>query len=262
MSDGSDSVLHKLVCICDTHLVPRGQMLHGLDPEFRLRACVDDIVRNHSDAFSCVVLGDLAHKADPAAYDLFREIVALLPMPVHLMIGNHDRRSLLRERIPAAPSDGKGFVQSAFDTPAGRFILTDTVEEGTNGGSYCGDRQEWLIRQLELAGDRDIYLFMHHPPFDCGIPCLDRIGQNDKDDIARIIGGDARIKHLFLGHVHRPIAGSWKGIPFSSARATNHQVPFDLRELDHVPKSQEGPQYRVVFIQPDQVVVHWHDYLS
>jgi Icc protein len=38
----------------------------------------------------------------------------------------------------------------------------------------------------------------------------------------------ARIRHVFFGHVHRPISGSWLGIPFSTLRGTNHQVCFDL----------------------------------
>jgi 3',5'-cyclic-AMP phosphodiesterase len=252
----------KLICVSDLHLAPPGQMLHQLDPEARMRACFRDIADNHADAICCVILGDLAHKADPAAYGLLRDALSMLPMPVHLMIGNHDRRETLRAGIPDVATDAAGFIQSSFDTDIGRFILTDTVEEGQDWGRYCSRRQDWLREELAAAGERPVYLFMHHPPFDCGIPCLDRIGQRDGDALADILRGNRNIRHLFLGHVHRPMAGSWLGLPFSSARGTNHQVPFDLRPLDHVPKSHEPPAYSIAFIDEDRVVVHFHDYLD
>jgi hypothetical protein len=45
-------------------------------------------------------------------------------------------------------------------------------------------------------------------------------------------------------------------------RGLNHQVPFDLHTVSPVPKSHEPPAYAVVFIDPDQVTVHFHDYLD
>ncbi len=252
----------KLICVGDPHLVPPGDALHGLDPEDRMRRCVADIATHHADAFACIVMGDLAHKADPDAYALFSRIITGLPMPVHLMIGNHDRRVLFTEWFPDTPRDPAGFVQTAFDTPVGRFILTDSVEEGQNGGTYCAARLDWLRGELARAGDRDIFLFMHHPPFDIGLPFLDRIGQADKAALADLLRGDRRIRHLFLAHIHRPLAGSWMGIPFSSARSLNHQVPLLFEDLPAVPKSHEPPSYSIALIDGEKVVVHIHDYLD
>jgi len=58
---------------------------------------------------------------------------------------------------------------------------------------------------------------------------MDRIALTDAAALIAVIKPNrARIRHLFFGHVHRPIAGSWLGIPFSTLRGTNHQVCFDL----------------------------------
>ena len=89
-------------------------------------------------------------------------------------MGNHDHRENFRNVFPATPCDENGFVQAVIDAAAGRFLLLDTVEEGQNWGSYCGKRRKWL-HQLEASHERPVYLFMHHPPFKIGIPCLDRI---------------------------------------------------------------------------------------
>ena len=37
--------------------------------------------------------------------------------------------------------------------------------------------------------------------------------------------------------LHRPISGSWRGIPYSTLRGINHQVPFDFDSVEVVPKS-------------------------
>ncbi len=252
----------KFVCVTDLHLVPAGRMLKGLDPAERLRACVEDIAAHHADAALCVVLGDLTHLAEPGAYDLLRDCLRALPMPVRLMIGNHDRRAAARAAFPDLADDGRGFVQQAFDTPAGRFLLLDTLNEGSSAGRYCPARLGWLRNELRLAGQRPVFLFMHHPPFDCGIPSLDRIRLRDDAALHALLAGHRNIRHLFLGHVHRPMSGSWAGIPFSSTRGTNHQVPLDLHTVDHVPHSHEPPSYAVVFADEARVVVHFHDYLD
>ena len=252
----------KIIHVTDTHLVARGEMLHGLDPEQRLAACIDDIAAHHADAHLCVITGDLAHRGEVGAYLVLQERLARLSMPVWLMVGNHDLRANFRAVFPDAPCDSDGFVQRVVNTPAGLFILLDTLEEGQNWGSFCARRRAWLEAALHSAQRAPVFLFMHHPPFDCGIPCLDRIGLRDSPAFAETVRPHHNIRHLFFGHYHRPVTGSWRGIPFSTMRGTNHQVPFDFLTVDYVPKSHEPPAYAVVFIDAGQVTVHFHDYLD
>jgi len=103
---------------------------------------------------------------------------------------------------------------------------------------------------------------MHHPPFDVNIPSLDDIGLLDKQPFAAAVAGFANIRHLFFGHAHRPIAGSWRGIPFTTMRGTNHGVEFDLETRGHVPKNHEPAAYAVVWLEADRVLVHFHDYME
>ena len=71
-----------------------------------------------------------------------------------------------------------------------------------------------------------------------------------------------QIRHLFFGHLHRPIAGSWLGIPMSTVRSMNHQTAFSLEDGPSIPGSFEPPAYCVVLIEADRVVVHFHDFLD
>ena len=253
----------KFIHLTDTHLVPGGERLHGLNPRDRLEACIDNINTEHADAERCVVTGDLADAGAPDAYRVLRESLARLRMPVHLVIGNHDRREEVLKAFPDTPVDAYGFVQGAVETSVGWFVLLDTVEQGHAWGSYCTKRLDWLRWTLTGVRRRPVYVFMHHPPFDVGIPCLDRLGLGDEGArIGDVLLAHNTVRHLFFGHVHRPVTGSWRGIPYSTLRGTNHQVPLDFEALEVVPKSHEPPAYAVVLLEPDQTTVHMHDYLD
>lgn len=82
----------KIIQITDTHLVPPGIAVNGVDPEKQLRAAVADIVEKHADADLLVMTGDLCNYGEPEAYELLRDILAPVSIPVQLMLGNHDRR--------------------------------------------------------------------------------------------------------------------------------------------------------------------------
>jgi 3',5'-cyclic AMP phosphodiesterase CpdA len=253
----------KIIQITDIHLVDRGVLLHGLDPTHQLETCIADINARNADADLCILTGDLSHNGAIGAYENLRALLRDLSIPYHFMIGNHDNRENLRKVFPDIPCDKNGFVQSVIDTAAGRFFLLDTVEQDRKWGIYCGKRRKWLQSQLESSCDRSVYLFMHHPPFKIGIPCLDRIRLMDNaDQIHKILEPYKNVEHIFFGHVHRPVAGSWRGIPFSMIRGTNHQVPYDLDALEKVPKSHEPPSYGIILLESEQTIVHFHDYLS
>ena len=44
----------KIIQITDTHLMPRGTELHGLNPCERLEACIASIKEIHADAELCI----------------------------------------------------------------------------------------------------------------------------------------------------------------------------------------------------------------
>ncbi len=254
----------KLIHITDTHLVEPGGILYDLDPRQRLDACIADINEQHGDAELCVITGDLTHWGEAAAYQNLKESLAALTVPVVPILGNHDDRPTFREYFPDAPVDADGFIQGVQDVSAGRFLYLDTNLEGTHAGWYCDKRFAWLEEQLCAAdGATPLYLFMHHPPFDIGMPSLDAIGIAQADAFAALIEPHRiKIRHLFFGHVHRPVSGSWLGIPVSTLRATNHQCWLDFRDVENPLGSHEPPAYAVVLIDDRAVVVHSHDYLD
>lgn len=256
----------KFIHLTDTHLTLPGNTLYDLNPLTRLQAAVESINSEHADADFCVITGDLTHTAQPEAYAALRETLAQCKVPVHVLMGNHDARETVLEYFPTLPCDSNGFIQYTIDTDAGVFVLMDTVEAGTHAGRYCAARREWLASVLEHAHSqsRDVFLFAHHPPFELGLGAMDDIGMADEDATAlnALLGRYRHVRHLFFGHIHRPISGHWQGISFSTLRGTNHQVAFDMHTTDMIPGSHEPPAYCVVLAEQDRLIVHYHDFLD
>jgi 3',5'-cyclic-AMP phosphodiesterase len=254
----------KLIHLTDTHLVLPGLKLYGLDPAARLAAAIVDINQHQADADLAIVTGDLTHWGEPEAYALFRETMDQLKIPYVAMVGNHDRRANCLAALPAAPQDENGFVQGYRNTPIGRLIFLDTLDEASHAGQLCQARLEWLEATLHASGaDQPLLIFMHHPPFEVGVHDMDRIALAERQAFLDVLAPYlSRVRHLFFGHVHRPISGSWRGMPFSTLRGTNHQVWFDLStDCAHL-ASHEPPAYSVVLASPATLVVHTHDFLD
>lgn len=251
----------KFIHLTDTHVIAPGQTLFGLDPSERLEAAVDSINAEHGDAEFVVLTGDMTHWGDPAAYTAFRAGIERLRMPVHLMVGNHDEGAGLRLAFPDLARDENGFVQTVFDTPHARCILLDTKAQGTHAGAYCAERRAWLETQLRNAPGQ-VLLFMHHPPLALGVPMMDRIMLQDSDLFHEVlIPHVPRIRHLFFGHLHRPVFGNWRGISFSCMRGLAHQVALEMQGSEAgVIGNLEPPAYGVVLLSDDAVVVHMHDF--
>ena len=163
-------------------------------------------------------------------------------------------------------AEGAGFVQGVWRTDAGKCLFLQTLQEGVHSGHYCEKRQAWLKAQLD-ADDDPVFLFMHHPPFEIGIVGMDGSRMLDSEALWSILEPhQTRIRHLFFGHIHRPIFGSWRGVPVSCMRSTNQQLALDLRDqtenpdIMRVPGNMEEPAYGVVLADRDTVIVHMHEY--
>lgn len=250
----------KLIQVSDLHFVPPGGSLYGLDPRARLEAAIADINENHGDAELCLFTGDLTDTGTPEAYGSLREVLSALRVPCRLLIGNHDDRENFSQAFPEAPPDENGFIQSVVRQPLGDLILLDTQEPDSHAGRFCARRQAWLRDRLAETRGRLAYIFMHHPPFDIGIPSMDRIRLMEPEGFTQIAEEAGNIAHIFFGHVHRPVSGSWRGIPFSALRSTVHQVRLDFETQDPVPIDTAAPAYNVILIEDGVTVVHHHEF--
>lgn len=248
----------KLIHISDLHLVTPGKTLLSLDPLARLDACLADIARLHADAALVVVSGDLSETGAPDTYAALKERLARFPLPVRLLLGNHDDRRNFAAAFPDH-MDAEGFAQAALDLPGGKVIALDTLDDGKVTGRLCPARLSWLEARLKEAAEQPVYVFMHHPPGKVHLPGLDTIGLAEPDAFFALLKAHGKVRHIFAGHLHRLISGEWRGIPFTVLRSTNHQTALDFIS-PHTSNSFEAPLYSIVLAEPDSLVIHFHQF--
>ncbi|WP_291859182.1 phosphodiesterase [Bradyrhizobium sp.] len=254
----------KFAVLTDTHFVPRGGKLYGLDPAERLAVAVEKINATHRDISFVILSGDLAHWGEQPAYASLASVLAGLHAPAILMMGNHDKRGAFRSEFAGADRDAHGFVQGVHVFDAATIVTLDTLNEETpdHAGILCEARLGFLAEALGTApADRPLLLFQHHPPFDSGLRYMDTIKLTNGEAEWDIIAGSRKPDYMFMGHLHRPIAGTWHGIPFHIQRALTHQVAFDFETEGHIPGTHESPDYSLVSVAEGNIAIHQCSFL-
>ncbi len=248
----------KLIHLTDLHITAPGGTIAGRDPIANLDRALNHALTRHADAAALFVTGDLSDWGDAADYRHLRERLDNLALPVHLGIGNHDDRAIFLEHFPHLGSDG--FVQYRADLPGHIALMLDTWEAGTHAGSFCEARAAWLDARLSEAA-APVLLFMHHNPVPIGIGPMDRIMQQDADRLGRVLDAHpGRVRHIFHGHCHLPLSGSFRGIPFSAPRGTNHAGWADFGNASFLAGSDLPESYAVALLTDEAVMVHMIEY--
>ncbi|MDO5642621.1 MAG: phosphodiesterase [Paracoccus sp. (in: a-proteobacteria)] len=239
----------KIIQITDTHLLPPGGRLHGIDPAAQLARITAHIVADHGDTDLVVITGDLCNDGDPSAYAMLADLLAPLRCEVRLLIGNHDARPAFRAAFPDHPVDAHGFVQSWMDTPDGRLLFLDSHEPGHIGGRYCEKRLGWLHEALGSAGEQPVTVFIHHPPVPDDLAHFRKIGLHDAGAVMALLAAHpAGVRHIVFGHLHVPLCGtSPEGIAFSAGQSCAHRFITDID--NPTPWWTNGPPcYRVLML--------------
>jgi len=217
--------------ISDMHLKAPGELLHGCigTTDFLERAVA------HVNALDprpdiVIATGDLVDNGKPEQYANLKRTLAPLEMPVYLIPGNHDAREPLRAAFAEhGYLPESGYLQYTIEGLPVRLIALDTLVPGKDHGELCDERLDWLEARLSEQ-DRPTLIFMHHPPFDCGISPFDgaRLMKGDVR-LAEIVRRHGNVERVMCGHVHRPIQVRWAGSVASIAPSTAHQATLDLR---------------------------------
>jgi hypothetical protein len=130
---------------------------------------------------------------------LYHEAIARCKAPFFHVPGNHDLWSEASARLYA---ETLGPTYYAFDHGRARFIALDTETEPARLGSK---QFEWLRNQLEAAGPRVVFVFLHRPlfPVDGAIGSSLDFHPEERDRLHRLLVKHRRaIQGVFAGHEH------------------------------------------------------------
>ncbi|MFE1602390.1 phosphodiesterase [Methylobacterium sp. ID0610] len=252
--------------ITDLHVRPRGLPAYRVSETTMLaERAIDALIALQPRPDVVLVTGDLADCGLSEEYALLRGLLGRLPIPVFVVPGNHDRREALRAGLPAAwlPEAAEDFVQYVVEDWPVRLIALDTLVPGASHGALCERRLAFLEEALATGGDRPTVVFMHHPPFACGMEDMDRIRLLDGEARFRaIIDGHRNVERILCGHHHRPIQVRYAGTIAQVAPGVTHQVALDLTSGRESGLVLEPPAFQLHRYAPETGLVSHMAYVE
>jgi len=246
--------------ITDTHIVEKGRLFKNRIDTAAWLARAVAALNGFRPAIDAVLLtGDCVDEGSPAQYAHLAEILAPLRAPLFAIPGNHDRRAdflacfpEMARRIGTFP-----FVQYAVDDFPVRLVALDSLDEGNPGGLLCAQRLDWLAAELARAPQAPTLVFLHHPPFACGIRGSDVQRLADPERLEAILRHHPNVERVAVGHLHRAIEKRFASTIAASAPATAHQVGLSLDGQAPFGFTHEQPGFRLFrFVEGEGVTSH------
>ena len=163
-----------------------------------------------------VLTGDLTDGHWQEGYKQIADRLNQQNYPSLILPGNSDDRSLMRsvwdENRWALDAQGEA-LHFTHNMGGIHLIGLDSTIDYKDYGSVA-DHLRWLDNQLSDADNPPSLLFLHHHVFASGIPTLDETMCRGLPEMEELIRrAPARLLAISTGHVHRPIAGTFAGIP-------------------------------------------------
>ncbi len=220
----------------------------------RLRQVLDRLVNRPDRPDLLLLTGDLTEHGDAASFAELKAALAALPFPVWPIPGNHDARAALAGAFAQVPQDG-GFLHYAVEVGGLRILMLDSLEQGRHSGAFCAARGQWLCAQLSAHLDTPTLVVIHHPPVVSGIDWMDP--GSAEPWIARLgdaLAGQRQVKAILCGHLHRPMATTFAGIPLIICPSSAAALALQLDAID--PGHADG-RAMIIDEPPGFALHHW-----
>ena len=265
----------RFVHLTDTHIMAGGtwKVRTGdfeFDTEASLRQVVQAIRTLDPVPDFAVLGGDLAspdildrsrtltaEEYEPS-YGLLAEILAGLPCPVRLLVGNHDNRVALNRVLrPDTPTPDAPHYY-AFDHEGYHFVALDSQEPGQAGGALDATQLGWLRDDLAQHREQPTIVFVHHHPWPLGLQWIDTMPLRNGDELIGALREHPDVRWIICGHVHLDQAIQRGGLTMLTTPSTCIQ----LSKVAQAGKMLPGPPaFRIVDVAGDALstrVVHLH----
>jgi 3',5'-cyclic-AMP phosphodiesterase len=195
-----------------------------------LEAAVAAVLEIDPAPDAVIVTGDLANTPTEAEYERVRRLLEPLPMPVHVLPGNHDDRALMG-----------GETQYVTEVGHLRLVVCDSTIPGRIEGRLDLD---WLAEQI--APEQPTIVAMHHPPIVTGVPALDdyTLPPQVRSALGQLLRRHPHVERVIAGHFHRAAFGSVGGCPVVACPSVNLQAKLAFGSDEFI-TVREPPAYAI-----------------
>jgi 3',5'-cyclic-AMP phosphodiesterase len=247
---------HVIAHLSDPHLLAGGaRQYRTIDTEAGLVQALKRLRQVDPPPQVIVFTGDLADKAEPAAYARLRALVEPLAAEIGAQVvwtmGNHDERLPYSEGLFGEASEEP--QDRVYDVAGLRVIALDTSVPGYHHGEVSAEQREWLRDVLATPAEHGTILAMHHPPIP--LPMLraaEVIELADQDLLADVVRG-SDVRSVIGGHYHFSTYATFAGVPVSVASASCYTS--DPAPIERFVSGVDGhTAFTMMHLYEDQVV--------
>jgi len=213
-----------------------------------------------------MVTGDLANHGGDADYLRVKKVLDSLEMPYHLVVGNHDSRAKLRSIFSDHPllHSRSEYIQYVIEDAPVRIIVLDTLAVGSHRGLIDAERLAWLDARLAEAPQKPTMIFLHHPPFETGMPYPDSLGLDGKEALGKIVAKYRNIEAVAAGHTHRDSVMRWKGTVAYLTPSSAFSYKLEFHDVEDIDPLYNPPAFRIFRWDPEVGLVshlcYTHEY--
>lgn len=205
-----------------------------------------------------IVSGDLVQEETAASYQRCNQILNTIPLPVHVIPGNHDVPELMQANL-----NGNIRYCEPVQLEGWQIILLDSSETDREEGHLSGQQLADLRQQLGVYPEKHALIFLHHHPVLVNSPWMDSMRLQEAEAFWDVVADFPQVKAVFCGHLHQEFIGSAcvgeQVVPVYGTPATCVQLKLHTPTymLDHM-----RPAWRDITLYPDGTVETQVHYLT
>lgn len=247
---------HVVAHLSDPHLLAAELQYGVVDTVAHLEQAMERLAQASPAPQALVFTGDLADRAEPAAYARLRSVVepaaARIGAEVVWCMGNHDERAPFARALFGSDDDGP--QDRVHDVAGLRVVALDSSVPGYHHGDLTDAQLAWLADVLATPAPHGTLLALHHPPIP--VPMLraaELIELHDQHRLAAVVEG-TDVRGILGGHFHFTSWSSFAGVPVSVASASCYTS--DPAPVDRFVSGVDGHQSFTMLHLYDDRVVH------
>jgi 3',5'-cyclic AMP phosphodiesterase CpdA len=240
--------------LSDTHLTTGAV---GAAPAIGLQRALGRVLGLSVRPACVVITGDLADHGKAGEYAALREVLDRFSIPIHVAMGNHDKRQAFEDAFAGTGYLGDGSsAHYAVDYPEATIVVLDSKIPGSPAGHLGAEQLAWLDETLGRRPEVPAIVCVHHPPMPIALPMLDGMRLDDGPELGDVIRRHPRVVRVLAGHVHRPITAGFAGTVLAVAPSTFLQTNLELRDIGRAGYVADPPGFLLHVLTGHDCVTH------
>lgn len=249
----------ELLQLTDLHLPSMpDERLWGMNTVATFRATLAAALQQYPAAELIVLTGDLVNAPASGAYELLRESLSTVSLPIYVLPGNHDDPILMADVL-----DADNIIQDRSASIRGwQLLLLDS-----NGSAECGGVLEPAELQhldscLQAQSQQHTLVCLHHHPIPVKSAWMDAMALQNPDNLFAVLDKHPQVKAVLCGHAHQQFQQRRNGVQLMATPSTCVQFVPGAAEFT---QDNLGPGYRWLRLHPDgrlESQVHYLDPLA